>query len=182
MEMTKRILLVAAAMAAFACQKTKESQVTVVSGEKEQTVSEIHRLPLYDHTDSVRMGSHLYAYSIHREACDSLPVVVDENGLRYADNLYILRITRSGQPFFKRTFTKAQFAGKLTGNFRTQGILDGFRFVSAREGRLLFAVCVSQPESDMSAPFLLTIGGDGSYSITQDNVMDVEEDLSEDGV
>ena len=34
----------------------------------------------------------------------------------------------------------------------------------------------------MSAPFLLTIGGDGSYTITPDDVMDVEEESGEDGV
>ncbi len=182
MKITKRILLAAVVVITCACQKTKESQVTVVSDKKEQTASEIHRLPLYDHSDTVRMGSHLYAFAIHREACDSLPLVTDENGSRYADNLYTLRITRSGQAFFKRTFTKAQFASKLTSDFRAKGILDGFRFVNAREGLLRFAVCVSYPESDMSAPFLLTIGGDGSYTITPDDVMDVEEESGEDGV
>ena len=64
MEITKRILLAAVVVITCACQKTKESQVTVVSDKKEQTASEIHRLPLYDHSDTVRMGSHLYAFAI----------------------------------------------------------------------------------------------------------------------
>ena len=36
------------------------------------------------------------------------------------------------------------------------GILDGFRFNRVDNGKLVFSLCVSYPDSDLSAPFLLT--------------------------
>ena len=130
----------------------------------EQQVSE-HRMKEYNLTDSVTLGSHLYVYTIHRQADDSLKVVVDENGDKFVDNYYDLTILKDGGNFFRRLFTKASFASQLDDNFRKNGILDGFRFMSAKEGKLTFGVCVSFPESDMLTPFVLTIGPDASFTL-----------------
>lgn len=176
--MKRIVFLAVAALMVCACQKSQKSQVTIVSeGQKKTTVSEICRLPVYNLCDTARMGGNRYVYTIHREPCDSLPPVGEETGTRYADNIYRLRITRGeGQKAFEQTFTKAQFAHLLTKEFRSQGILDGFRFVGAQDGVFSFAVCVSLPDSDMSAPFLLTVSRDGSFAISKDDVMDVYED------
>ena len=58
--------------------------------------------------------------------------------------------------------------------FKKYGIIDGIRFNRAEEGKPYFNPCVSYPESDLSSPFLLTIGPDGSSTITKDEYMDVE--------
>ena len=141
----------------------------------EQQVSE-HRMKEYNLTDSVTLGSHLYVYTIHRQADDSLKVVVDENGDKFVDNYYDLTILKDGGNFFCRRFTKASFASQLDDNFRKNGILDGFRFMSAKEGKLTFGVCVSFPESDMLTPFVLTIGPDASFTLEPDTAPDMEED------
>lgn len=141
----------------------------------EQQVSE-HRMKEYNLTDSVTLGSHLYVYTIHREADDSLKIVVDENGDKFVDNYYDLTIQKDGGTFFRRRFTKGSFGSQLDDNFRKNGILDGFRFMSAKEGQLTFGVCVSFPESDMSTPFVLTIGPDGSFTLEPDTAPDIEED------
>ena len=137
-----------------------------------------HRMKNYDLTDSVTMGNHLFVYSIHREADDSLKVVIDENGDKFVDNFYDLTIKRDGAGFFRRRFTKLSFGSQLDETFRKNGILDGFRFISAKEGKLTFGVCVSFPESDMSEPFLLTIGPDASFTLEPDTTPDIEEDTS----
>lgn len=137
-----------------------------------------HRMKNYDLTDSVTMGNHLFVYSIHREADDSLKVVIDENGDKFVDNFYDLTIKRDGAGFFRRRFTKLSFGSQLDETFRENGILDGFRFISAKEGKLTFGVCVSFPESDMSEPFLLTIGPDASFTLEPDTTPDIEEDTS----
>ena len=59
------------------------------------------------------------------------------------------------------------------------GILDGFRFNRVDNGKLVFSLCVSYPDSDLSAPFLLTIGPDGSSTIVEDEFMDVDPDSGE---
>lgn len=149
----------------------KDGQNTLTT---EQQAS-VHRMKDYDLTDSVTMGNHLFVYTIHREADDSLKAVVDENGDKYVDNYYDLTILRDGTNFFRRRFTKLSFGNQLDESFRKNGILDGFRYMSAKEGMLTFGVCVSFPESDMSEPFVLTIGPDGSFTLEPDTTPDIEE-------
>ena len=150
----------------------KDGQNTLTT---EQQAS-VHRMKDYDLTDSLTMGSHVLVYTIHREADDSLKAVIDENGDKFVDNYYDLTVLRDGGNFFRRRFTKASFGSQLDENFSKNGILDGFRFMSAQEGKLTFGVCVSFPESDMSEPFVLTIGPDGSYTLEPDNAPDIEEE------
>ncbi|MBO7099120.1 MAG: DUF4738 domain-containing protein [Bacteroidaceae bacterium] len=149
----------------------KDGQNTLTT---EQQAS-VHRMKDYDLTDSVTMGNHLFVYTIHREADDSLKAVVDENGDKYVDNYYDLTILRDGTSFFRRRFTKLSFGNQLDESFRKNGILDGFRYMSAKEGMLTFGVCVSFPESDMSEPFVLTVGPDGSFTLEPDTTPDIEE-------
>lgn len=149
----------------------KDGQNTLTT---EQQAS-VHRMKDYDLTDSVTMGNHLFVYTIHREADDSLKAVVDENGDKYVDNYYDLTILRDGTSFFRRRFNKLSFGNQLDESFRKNGILDGFRYMSAKEGMLTFGVCVSFPESDMSEPFVLTVGPDGSFTLEPDTTPDIEE-------
>jgi hypothetical protein len=156
------------------CYNNKgQNEGQVLSATEQQTVE--HRMKDYDLTDSVTMGTHLYVYTIHREADDSLKVVVDENGDKFVDNYYDLTILRDGKSFFSHRFTKVSFGSQLDGSFRKNGILDGFRYMSAKEGKLTFGVCVSYPESDMSEPFVLTIGPDASFTLEPDTAPDIEE-------
>ena len=78
----------------------KDGQNTLTT---EQQAS-VHRMKDYDLTDSVTMGNHLFVYTIHREADDSLKAVVDENGDKYVDNYYDLTILRDGTNFSNEIF------------------------------------------------------------------------------
>lgn len=144
-----------------------------------------HRLtvmPEYNYKDSVVAGGHTYIYTMHREADDSLKIVVDENGEKYADNFYTLGVNKDGHRIFSHKFTKASFGQYLDSGFKQNGILDGFRFIEVKEGTVIFGACISYPDSDMSSPFVVTVCPDGSYSIRPDNIMDVDEPDDSDGV
>ena len=54
--------------------------------------------------------------------------------------------------------------------------MDGLRFNHAEEGKLYFNTCVSFPDSDMTCPFILTIGPDGSFTLAPDPTFGEEED------
>lgn len=156
------------------CNKeTKQTDETILT---EQTDDGINRLPEYEYTETVMQGSHKVVYTITSRPDDELPTVVDEDGAKYKDNIYKLVIVKDGQPFFSRNFTKADFKSQLSSNFQKYGIMDGMRFNRAEEGKLYFNCCVSYPESDMSCPFILTIGPDGSYAIAPDNTINDEDD------
>ena len=89
-----------------------------------------------------------------------------------ADGKRLAKETKDGKTFFDRSFTKADFRSLLSKDFQKYGIMDGLRFNHAEEGKLYFNTCVSLPDSDMSCPFFLTIGPDGSYTITPDTTID----------
>jgi len=175
MKIGKLLYLSIVALAFCACNDKSGQKEGQSTANTEQQASE-HRMKDYDLTDSVTLGSHLYVYTIHRQADDSLKVVVDENGDKFVDNYYDLTIVRDGANFFRRRFTKLSFGSQLDESFRKNGILDGFRYMSAKEGKLTFGVCVSYPESDMSEPFLLTVGPDGSFTLEPDMAPDIEEE------
>lgn len=151
-------------------QKTEKQETRT----EEQRVEEVRSMPDYDYTDSIMLGSHKVVYAITSQPDDGLPVVVDEDGVKYKDNRYKLEVTKDGRPLFDRSFTKADFRSMLSEDFQEYGVMDGLRFNHAEDGKLYFNTCVSYPESDMTCPFILTIGPDGSYTITPNT--DIDED------
>lgn len=167
------------------CGRQKsQTEALVGQGDMEMpdSLAGIQRMRTYDYSDSLRVGAHKYQYHIHREACDSLPMVTDEAGYVFADNIYQLTILKDGQPFVNRRFTKSSFAHLLSADFRRQGILDGFMCDTSQPG-LHFAVSVSYPQSDMYQPFLLNFDEQGGMSIVVDTRSEVEmEEGEEEGV
>lgn len=155
------------------CRKKAPEQVE----EPEQPVKTgpaIHRLPEYNFTDTVRLGQQVYSYTLHREASDSLGSVCDEFGDHHVNNFYVLDVRKGGTSLFHKRFTKQTLGSVLSSDFLKNGILDGFRFYRVDSGKLVFSLCVSYPDSDLSAPFLLTVAPDGSSTIVKDEYMDVE--------
>ena len=153
-------------------QKTESQD----SSQTEQTADEVRSLSDYNYTDSLMQGSHKVVYTITRQPDDDLPTVIDEDGVKYKDNRFNLLIMKDGKKLFERSITKADFKSKLPDDFKKYGIIDGLRFNHAEEGKLYFNTCVSFPESDMTCPFLLTIGPDGSYTIAPDTNFGEEDD------
>ncbi|MBQ9295389.1 MAG: DUF4738 domain-containing protein [Bacteroidaceae bacterium] len=143
----------------------------------EQTENEVRSLPDYAYTDSLMQGSHKVVYAITSGADSTLQIVQDEDGTKYADNRFKLVVTKDGKTLFGRSFTKGDFKSQLPEDFQKYGIMDGMRFHHAEEGKLYFSTCVSFPDSDMSCPFILTIGPDGSYTITPDTSLPEEDEL-----
>ena len=144
------------------------------SDQTDQDNDGVWELPNYAYTDSLMQGSHKVVFTITSQPDDELPEVVDEDGVKYKDNRFNLLITKDGKTLFDRSFTKADFNFLLSKDFQKYGIMDGLRFNHAEEGKLYFNTCVSYPDSDMSCPFILTIGPDGSYTITPDTTVDDE--------
>lgn len=166
-------------------QKTQTTGSTPEGAEaKAEAENILHRLPTLHVEDTVKSGSNVYALMINREACDSLGIVTDEMGYRFADNLLKISVKKNGAVLFARTFKKADFLHLLDAEFAKHSILDGCRFLQVHEGMVTFSLAVSYPDSDMSRPFKLNIGPDGSYMIVKNDDLEEEytPDASNDGV
>ena len=117
-------------------------------------------------------GGHKYHYTIERRPVET--TVTDEDGNVFYDNSISLAVQRDGSVLYSRTFTREDFLPMLDKGFCRYGILDGCRFVEIKGGNVVFSLCVSYPESDMLAAYLLTIHADGSATFSPDNTLDVE--------
>ncbi len=134
----------------------------------------VERMRAYHYEDTLTWRGQKYAYAVVREADDSLEVVTDEDGMRYADNYICLELARAGLPVFKKRFTKSTFAGLLDENFREDAILDGVAFAHTAPNGICFSFSVSYPGSDLCMPFLVTVDGNGDYTIKPDDVLDTQ--------
>ena len=175
------------AMVLGACNKKAQStgQEAVNEQAPAKTENTILRLPTLHAEDTVMSGKNVYVLMIHREACDSLGIVTDELGYRYADNLLNISVKKNDAVLFNRTFKKKDFLHLLDAEFAKHSILDGCRFLQVHEGMVTFSLAVSYPDSDMSRPFKLNIGPDGSYMIVKNDDLEdeyISDSLSSDGV
>ena len=186
--MKKQIIsLLMLSLVLCACNKKVQSTDSApeVDKTKKEAENTLHRLPTLHVEDTVTSGSNVYALMINREACDSLGIVTDDMGYRYADNLLEISVKKNGAVLFNRTFKKKDFLHLLDGEFAKHSILDGCRFLQVHEGMVTFSLAVSYPDSDMSRPLKLNIGPDGCYMIVKNDDLEdeyISDSLSSDGV
>ena len=104
---------------AGACTSKEEKQVEGYHEFQENGVAqEIHRMKDYRYSDTVRWKGRLYTYEVVRRADDSLAVVTDDDGNRYADNFVKLTLRCGEETVFAKRFTKATFASWLDASFK----------------------------------------------------------------
>ncbi len=114
-----------------------------------------------------------YRVTVLRQPCDSLPVVKDENGQQFVDNLFRLAVLRSdGSVFFKRTFTKKDFLSYLNAEYQKTGVLEGVVFDKADGDYLLFGASVGHPQTDEYIPLVIKLSRMGVLTIAQDTQLD----------
>lgn len=177
--------LVLALVTLTACTGKPSTTEQTISYSEYETDEEkgdgIQRMHEYNYSDTIVVNGKKYVYIIHREPSDSLPVVTDDEGTRYADNIYTLSISRTDGEYTSYTFSKRNFISYLSPQFQRKGILDGMMCDTTLSG-LRFAISVSLPQSDMFEPLLLSIDPKGGMSITRDERSDVALEDNDDGV
>lgn len=132
----------------------------------------IQRMRDYRYSDTVRWKGRLYTYEVVRRADDSLAVVTDDDGSRYADNYVELTVRCGDENFFHRRFTKQTFMPYLDADFKKKGLLEGMAFDKVLPEGIRFSISVSYPFSDMCRPFSVTLSSTGGMSIIRDEVLD----------
>ena len=165
-------LFVIGLLVASCGSKKEETTQKEVSEQPSQTRS----LPELNLTDSCKADGHLYIYTIDRISSDSLGTITDEFGDKFADTQLSITVRMDGAQIFHKVFRKENFKQYLTVDFLSQSILDGCRFDKVDDGKVIFALAVSYPDSDMSQSFSLTIAKDGSYSIEKVDIDYLDED------
>ncbi len=118
-----------------------------------------------------------YHYEVHRNSCDSLKMVSDEQGTQFVDNVIELKILRNGnQKVFYKRFTKHYFAGQVGADFMKNGILEGLVFDKVQDGRLFFAASVCYPQTDLFIPLSVQISPKGAIAVERIYMMDEHQE------
>lgn len=156
-----------------ACGEKKKSDNIIAPRVVEAVPQEPVKMQEYTDERSVDWLGKSYHVAIHRQACDSLPMVKDETGQEFVDNMFSLVVSRAdGSIFFNRTFTKKDVVKYVDENYRKSGVFEGLVFDRAEGDDLILAASVGLPQTDEYIPLVIRLSRMGQISIQRDTQMD----------
>ena len=180
----KNVMTIAAmaalALVLTACGEKKKSEDIIT--QRVVKVKPQAPIRMQDYTDQREVAwiGKNYRVTVQRQPSDSLPMVKDEAGQKFVDNVFQLTVSREdGSVFFSRQFTKANFTQYITESFRKKGILEGIVFDKADGDWLEFAASVGLPQTDEYIPLVLRLSRMGDLVIRQDTQMDTNGDTGD---
>ena len=179
MKQTLSMLLLAGMVVVLAAcgGKKKSNDIIAPRIVKVQPKEPIRMQPYLDERKVEWIGK-TYFVTIGRQPSDSLPMVKDETGQKYVDNVFSLKVSRKdGSVFYTRTFTKKALTQYLDDDFNKTGVFEGLVFDKAEGDYLFFGASVGHPQSDEYIPLVFRLSRMGELTIKRDTQMDsVPED------
>lgn len=167
------VLLASMIVALAACGgKKKSDDIIAPRIVKVQPKAPIRMQPYLDEKQVAWIGK-TYFVTVSRQPSDSLPMVKDETGQKFVDNVFRLTVSRQdGSVFFNRTFTKKNLTQYLDEDFNETGVFEGLVFDKADGDDLLFGASVGHPQSDEYIPLVFRLSRMGNLTIKRDTQMD----------
>ena len=181
--MTKSLFVVIATgmlLSLAACGEKKKSADIITQRIEKVVPQGPERMQEYDDSRDVAWIGKQYKVTVHRQPGDSLPMVKDETGQKFVDNIISVSVLRAdGTKFFSRNFTKSDFLNFLDEDYSKTGILEGLVFDKAEGDFLEFAASVSHPHTDEYIPLIVKLSRMGELTIQRDTQMDTTGDTPE---
>ena len=161
----------------IACSEKKKSDDIITERVEQPKPQGPERMQEYSDNRDVDWIGKQYKVIVHRQPAESLPMVKDETGQEFVDNVISVRVVRAdGSQFFEREFTKSDFLQYLDDDFSKTGVLEGLVFDKAEGDFLDFAASVSHPNSDEYIPLVVRLSRMGKITIQRDTQMDTTGD------
>ena len=160
------------ALMAMACTSEKKPVTTVREIEDVDPTTGIISLRDYTIDDTITIGGKLYKYSCGLEHVDSMPTVINTQGLEYHESRVRISVSRDNTTVFDKIFYKNNFKDRVPAEFLKSSTMVGvnYNFIKRDEDRtaLYFIVTVGDPDEtsdNMAYPLELKVAPDGSFSI-----------------
>lgn len=152
-----------------ACSSPKKSGESEAQVEvKEQRGSDgVQRMQLSDSKTSFSYKGKEYHSQVVRRPDDSLPVVMNEQGEKFADNRITLHLTSGGKSVLSKEFTKESFASLVDGRFLKHSILEGVVYDRTTGQGIVYAASICYPQTDLYIPLSITVTPDGKVSLAK---------------
>lgn len=182
------VALLALVLVAGACGQKKKSEDIITQRVVKAAPKEPISMQEYVDERDIDWIGKKYHVAIHRHAADSLPMVKDESGQQFIDNVFNIAVTREdGSVFYSKKFTKAMVASYLDTDFRTTGIFEGLVFDRVDGDWIVFGASVGHPQTDEYIPLVIRLSRMGQLEIRRDTQLDTSTDSApttqdEDGV
>ena len=179
-------LLVAAvaALALSACGEKKTTGDIIAKKPEAKAASGPVKMQDSRFMEEVKWKDKSCYVNIVRRADTSLPVVKDDAGGQYYDNVIDVTIEShkedgaayESKPIFQKTFGKQDFASQVDEKYLEKSALLGIVYDHVDGDNLVFAASVGAPDalSDDYVPLLLTVSRMGAVSISKDMRLDGE--------
>ena len=190
--MKKTVLIALTAILTLSsCNSNKQESTSKEApvGVEQSKLKGVQQMGAMTHNDTITIKGALYQYRIDRRPDIKLPIVTDDQGMKYADNRVVIMLSDSkGTTLFEHTFTKADFLSQLPEDFQKYGVLEGMAFNIDRisEANFHFSASICYPQTDLYLPFDVSINPTGEMTISRDNSFDDavpnEKTSEEDGV
>ena len=126
----------------------------------------------YTIDDTITIGGNIYQYTCQFEHVDSMPVLINTQGLEYHECRVSIKINRQGKSIFDKTFYKNSLRDYVPADFLKTSTLVGvnYNYIKREADRsaLYFILTVGDPDEtsdNMAYPLELRVNTDGTYSI-----------------
>ena len=173
-------VLLAGVVLLTACGEKKKNKDIIATRVVESTPKDPIRMQDYTDERDVQWIGKQYHVAIHRQPSDSLPMVQDEGGQQFVDNVFTLAVTRSdGSMFYTQKFTKKSVQQYLDDHYRKAGVFEGLVFDRAEDDYLILAGSVGLPLTDEYIPLVIRLSRMGQLEISRDTQMDTTGDTQE---
>lgn len=125
----------------------------------------------YTFSDTITIGGKLHDYTYSLEHVDSMPILINPQGLEYTESRVKISIKQGDTTIFDKIFYKSNFQDIVPENFLKTSTMVGvnYNFTKRDEDRsaFYFIVTIGDPDetSDMVFPLELKVATDGTYSL-----------------
>ena len=163
-------ILALSAMMMVACAEKKEVPSPEREVEVEDPVTGIMNLRDINIEDTVTVEGRVYRYACSMHSVDSLPAVINPQGVQYRECSVNISVARGEENVFKKTFVKKDFAAYVPEDFMKSSTLVGVNYNHIKaddHSALYFIITLGDPDetSELSCSFELKVASNGSYTI-----------------
>ena len=176
----KTAVIVLLAIAATACNGDKKPNLPERVVEDVDPNTGIISLRDYTLADTITVAGKRYNYSMRFEHVDSLPVLINSQGLEYHESRATVTIKRDSTTLFNRTFYKSSFRDQVPADFLKSSTVVGVNYNYMKiddRSAFYFIITVGDPDEtsdNMAYPLELKVATDGTYSIHKAENLETE--------
>lgn len=180
MKTLKTAVVALLALGAIACTDVKKPTTQERIVEEVDPQTGIISLREYTLGDTITINGKRYKYSLRFEPVDTMPVLMNSQGLEYHESRAAITITHDSTKVFSKTFYKSNFRDHVPANFLKTSTVVGvnYNFMKIDDrSAFYFIVTVGDPDEtsdNMAFPLELKVATDGSYTIKKAENLETE--------